>query len=76
MPRILIITFCMLCAMQWSLTSANDWENPQIFASGREPARATAFPMPLRLRLWAATMNHHLFHEPQREMGFQILSDS
>lgn len=44
MPRILIITFCMLCAMQWSLTSANDWENPQIFASGREPARATAFP--------------------------------
>lgn len=44
MTRLAFITLCFLRCLQWPAFGNNDWENPGVFAVGREPARATAFP--------------------------------
>ena len=43
----LILLLAAICAMQaYAATDVPDWENPAMFAEGREPVRATAFPYP------------------------------
>lgn len=44
MSRFSIFLLALLTCMQWTSASANDWENPEVFAIGREPVRATVFP--------------------------------
>ena len=43
----LFLPLVAIAAMQANAnTEVPDWENPAVFAEGREPVRATAFPYP------------------------------
>lgn len=46
MNKLRLIALALLAAGSASCFAGNDWENPRVFAEGREAPRATAFPYP------------------------------
>ena len=41
-----MFTVLATCVSSNLSAATPDWENPEVFAEGREPVRATAFPYP------------------------------
>lgn len=58
MNKLTLVAAALLGTMAISAASTTppDWENPEVFAEGREPVRATAFPYPSKNE--AITGNH------------------